>query len=184
VLISEAVRKISGRDSEMRTSNERVERSATPNINVTPLIDILLVLLIIFMVITPSRPSRFRTFTPEPPVNDPRILTSPRTLIVEIDAEHRLKLIKGRDLIAEGSLGETGAVAARLAREFDERERTGGWKLGMENRPDIPADRRIEGTVFIRAPRSLVYGEVARVIDDVKVAGAEPIGLQTDELIN
>jgi hypothetical protein len=38
---------------------------AAPSINVTPLIDILLVLLIIFMVITPLKPARFKTLVPE-----------------------------------------------------------------------------------------------------------------------
>ena len=37
-------------------------------------------------------------------------------------------------------------------------------------------------TVFIKAPRSVSYGEVAHVIDGLKGAGAEPIGLQIDEL--
>ncbi len=41
---------------------------------------------------------------------------------------------------------------------------------------------RIEKTVFIRAPRSLNYGEVARLIDAVKGTGADPIGLQIDDL--
>jgi biopolymer transport protein TolR len=43
---------------------------ATPNINVTPLIDVLLVLLIIFMVITPSKPSRFEAKVPAEPKDE------------------------------------------------------------------------------------------------------------------
>ena len=42
-------------------------RKAVPYINVTPLIDVLLVLLIIFMVVTPLKPSRFKALVPEPP---------------------------------------------------------------------------------------------------------------------
>ena len=38
--------------------------STTPVINVTPLIDVLLVLLIIFMVISPAKPKRFETKIP------------------------------------------------------------------------------------------------------------------------
>ncbi len=41
---------------------------------------------------------------------------------------------------------------------------------------------RIEKTVFIRAPRSIYYGDVAQVIDAVKGAGANPVGLQIDNL--
>ena len=37
---------------------------AVPYINVTPLIDVLLVLLIIFMVVTPLKPKRFKTLIP------------------------------------------------------------------------------------------------------------------------
>ena len=42
------------------------ENRAVPCINVTPLIDVLLVLLIIFMVVTPLKPSRFRALIPTP----------------------------------------------------------------------------------------------------------------------
>ena len=37
-------------------------------------------------------------------------------------------------------------------------------------------------TVFIKAARSISYGEVAKVIDSIKGAGASPIGLQLDDL--
>ena len=86
-------------------------------------------------------------------------------------------------MIAKGSIDESAPVVARLSREFAERKANASWRLGLENHPEIPADRRIEKTVFIKAPRSILYGEVARVIDRVKGAGANPIGLQIDELI-
>ncbi len=49
-------------------------------------------------------------------------------------------------------------------------------------RPDLPEDARIEKTVFIKAQRTLPYGEVVKVIDGIKGAGANPIGLQLDYL--
>jgi biopolymer transport protein ExbD len=52
----------------------------------------------------------------------------------------------------------------------------------MFNRFDLSDDVRIEKTVFIKGPRSLAYGEVAKVIDGLKGAGASPIGLQLDDL--
>jgi biopolymer transport protein ExbD len=168
----------------MKTSDRRAGPTNAPNINVTPLIDILLVLLIIFMVITPLRPARFRVEIPALPPDNKDIKLSPRTLIVSVGGDFKLKLMMGRELIAEATVGDPGAVSARLAREFDERKEKNDWKSGMENRPDLPADARIEKTVFIKAPRSIWYGEVARVIDGVKGAGAFPIGLQTDELLN
>jgi biopolymer transport protein ExbD len=44
----------------------------------------------------------------------------------------------------------------------------------LENRPDK--------TVFIKAPQKVPYGDIVKVIDVVKGAGAEPIGLQVDFL--
>jgi biopolymer transport protein ExbD len=156
---------------------------ARPNINVTPLIDILLVLLIIFMVVTPLRPARFRALVPDPPENpDERV--SPRTMIVSVEGSGALKLIRGATTVAEGSVSEPGEVASRLAREWRERIAAGDWKEGFDARTDLAPDRRIERTVFVRAPNSIRYGEVARVIDAVKGAGADPVGLQTDELPN
>jgi biopolymer transport protein ExbD len=52
----------------------------------------------------------------------------------------------------------------------------------MISRFDLPDDVRIEKTVFIKAPRTISYGEVARVIDGLKGTGASPIGLQLDDL--
>jgi biopolymer transport protein ExbD len=159
-------------------------RDASPSVNVTPLIDILLVLLIIFMVITPLRPARFKALVPQPPPESGEVLKSPLTLVVEVDGDSRLRLIRGADVVAEGTVGEAGEVAARLSSEWRERKTDGRWKSGMEARADLPPDERIERTVFVRAPRSIRYGEVARVIDAVKGAGAQPVGLQTDELPN
>ena len=154
-----------------------------PVINVTPLIDILLVLLIIFMVITPHRPARFKTTVPEP-VEDRAIIISPRTLLVSVESDLSVKLIRGLDTIAEGAVGDAGEVAARLAEEWRARKAVGRWKAGLEGRADLPPDERIERTVFIKAPRSVRYGEVAKVIDAIKGAGANPVGLQTDALPN
>ena len=153
----------------------------SPSVNVTPLIDILLVLLIIFMVITPLRPARFKTLVPRPPDNiQARI--SQQTLIVSVERDLSMKLIMGKDVVAEGTVGEAGEVAARLASAWRERKLRGVWKSELAARSDLAPDERIERTVFVRAPRSVRYGEVARVIDAVKGAGAQPVGLQTDEL--
>ena len=153
----------------------------SPSVNVTPLIDILLVLLIIFMVITPMRPARFKTYAPEPPDN-PVAKISDKTLVISIERDLSLRLLMGRDVVAEGKVGEAGAVAARLASEWRERKLNGTWRAELAARTDLAPDERIERTVFVRAPRSLAYGEVARVIDAIKGAGAQPVGLQTDAL--
>jgi len=172
------------RDALSETSTPaRPAADTAPAINVTPLIDILLVLLIIFMVITPLKPARFKALVPSPP-KDERVRMSELTLVVEVDAGQRLRLIRGDEMVAEGTIGDAAAVAARLAAEWRERKLEGRWRFGMESRPDVPPDERIERTVFVRAPRSTRYGEVAKVIDAVKGAGAQPVGLQTDALPN
>ena len=63
---------------------------AVPYINVTPLIDVLLVLLIIFMVVTPLRPSRFRAEVPterDPNENIQNLKPNPLTLVVSISQD-------------------------------------------------------------------------------------------------
>jgi biopolymer transport protein ExbD len=52
----------------------------------------------------------------------------------------------------------------------------------MLSRDDVTEEVRIERTVFIKAPVEIRYGEVAKVIDGIKGAGATPIGLQLDDL--
>jgi hypothetical protein len=52
----------------------------------------------------------------------------------------------------------------------------------MENATDVPEQQRIEKTVFVKAPRASRYGEVVKVIDAIKGAGANPIFLQVDDL--
>jgi biopolymer transport protein ExbD len=168
----------------MKEPDKESRRIPVPNINVTPLIDVLLVLLIIFMVLTPLKPSRFKTLIPEPPDESALIHLSPRTLVVELDQHNSLKLIRGLDVVAESPAGQPGVVVARLAQEFRERAQRNEWKDGMERRTELSPVERVERIVFIRAPRAASYGEVARVIDAVKGAGAAPIGLQTDALLN
>ena len=166
--------------AEVRARTQR-GLDVSPSVNVTPLIDILLVLLIIFMVITPLKPARFKTYAPKPPEHDEAQI-SYDTLIVSVGHDLSLKLLMGKTVVAEGTVGEASAVAARLASEWRERKLGGRWKRELAARTDLAPDERIERTVFVRAPRSIRYGEVARVIDAVKGAGAQPVGLQTDEL--
>jgi biopolymer transport protein ExbD len=154
---------------------------AEPYINVTPLIDVLLVLLIIFMVVTPLKPSRFKADIPtqrDPNEDLSKLKPNPLTLVVSIANDLQLKL--NQDSI--GSVNDTGALSQKLAQVFQERKSTRAYKVGMETRQDLPEDERIEKTVFVKAPQSLKYGEVVKVIDAIKGAGANPVGLQVDDL--
>src|SRR5215217_7210573 len=66
------------------SSRQRRILMTKPQINVTPLIDDLLVLLIIFMVVTPMKPSAFDAKIPAEPNDDSSVKVHPDTLIVTI----------------------------------------------------------------------------------------------------
>jgi biopolymer transport protein ExbD len=133
-------------------------KEAVPYINMTPMIDILLVLLIIFMVITPRRPHRFESQIPErPPENQPEQPPDPLALLVTIPINGETFKLNTEEL--QGLRG----LEDRLLRALDGR----------------PGDRK---AVFIKAPKQLNYGEVVKVIDVVKKVGGAPIGLQIEGL--
>lgn len=163
----------------MKDSAESRKHRTAPNINVTPLIDVLLVLLIIFMVVTPLKPSRFEAKLPQPPDESQSINPAILTLVVTIDKDLRLKLNQAGDM---GSVNDTAKLSAELARIFRDRRENHAYKYEMLDRFDLPEEERIEKTVYIKAPRSIWYGEVVKVIDGVKGAGADPVGLQIDYL--
>jgi biopolymer transport protein ExbD len=154
---------------------------AVPYINVTPLIDVLLVVLIIFMVITPLKPSKFQADIPtqrDPNEDLSQLKPNPLTLVVSISNDLQLKL--NQDSV--GSVNDTSLLSQRLAQLFRQRKEQRAYKPGMETLTDLPEDERIEKTVFVKAPRSLKYGDVVKVIDAIKGAGASPVGLQVDDL--
>ena len=152
--------------------------SNKPFINVTPLIDVLLVVLIIFMVAAPLRPYRFEAKLPSPP-DDSVLLPNINTLVVTIEADRTLKLNGRSDM---GTVDDSAKLSAALVSLFAQRKINRAYRAEMLTRVDIPEEHRIEKTVFIKAPRSIPYGEVAKVIDGLKGAGAEPVGLQLDNL--
>jgi biopolymer transport protein ExbD len=150
----------------------------SPFINVTPLIDVLLVLLIIFMVAAPVKPSRFAAKVPSPP--DDRVLPpNPKTLVVTVEPDQTLKL---NGLSNMGTVDDMTKLNMALVDLFKERKQNRVYRDEYLNRPDIPEDKRLERTVFIKAPHLLSYGHVAKVIDGLKGAGADPVGLQIDGL--
>ena len=145
---------------------------ATPHINVTPLIDVLLVLLIIFMVITPVKPSKFEAKVPAEPKDQQNldVKPNPLTLVVSINRNTR-QLMLNNDTV--GSVDEPDALFNALKNIFTQREQNDVRREGTNE---------IEKTIFIKSPTSIKYGDVAKVIDTVKAAGAQPIGLQIDDL--
>jgi biopolymer transport protein ExbD len=133
-------------------------KEAVPYINVTPMIDILLVLLIIFMVISPQKPHRFEAKIPEkPPPEQKETPPDPLSLLITVPRNGDLYKLNTEELRG------LSALYNRLFEAIDPR----------------PADRK---AVFIKAPQTIPYGEVVKVIDIVKKAGGSPIGLQTEDL--
>ena len=165
-------------DSEIE---HRTTTTAQPYINVTPLIDVLLVLLIIFMVVTPLKPSRFKADIPtqrDPNEDLSRLKPNPLTLVVSIAPDLQIKL--NQDSL--GSVNDTAPLAQRLAQVFQQRKEQRAYRIGMETRSDLKEDDRIEKTDFVKAPRATKYGDVVKVIDAIKGAGATPVGLQVYDL--
>src|ERR1051326_530364 len=160
---------------------KRSSTTAQPYINVTRLIAVLLVRLIIFMVPPPLKPSRFKADIPtqrDPNEDIQNLKPNPLTLVVSISTDLQIKLNQD----AMGSVNDPSALAAKLQQVFQQRKEQRAYKVGMESRSDVPEDQRIEKTVFVKAPRALHYGDVVKVIDAIKGAGASPVGLQVDDL--
>ncbi len=159
--------------------NRRVTAPAKPSINVTPLIDVLLVMLIIFMIAAPLKPARFIAEVPSKPDKTPNVDPPPLGLVVTIKNDRTLMLNRTADM---GSVYDPSKLISTLTDVFQQRRQNHAYKFELRDRTDLPEDARIEKTVFIKAPRALPYADVVRVLDGLKGAGASPIGLQIDDL--
>jgi len=149
-----------------------------PDINVTPLIDVLLVLLIIFMIVAPQKPTDIKVRIPQE-AKDNAVLSPETTLVVVINNDSSLRLNNIENI---GTIPEPGGLIDKLRETFNLRTENRVYAEDLALRNDIPESEKIEKTVFIKAPRSIDYGSIAKVIDAVKTSGANPVSLQIDDL--
>ena len=102
---------------------------ATPNINVTPLIDVLLVLLIIFMIISPLKPSRFEAKVPAEPEDEQDVEVKPNPLTLVISIDNATKAVK-LNQESVGDTSDTKPLTDRLTAIFTQRTNEGVFRTG------------------------------------------------------
>jgi len=130
------------------------KKGSMSDINITPYIDILLVLLIIFMVITPVRQMDLDVKVPQTS-NEPenKAPADPNVIVV--------------------SIGESARIAIN-------QEETSIANLGSKLQEIY--SKRANKNMFVSASAKLPYGDVVHVIDIAKGAGVGDIGLLTEEI--
>ncbi|MEP7352365.1 MAG: biopolymer transporter ExbD [Acidobacteriota bacterium] len=125
-------------------------------INVTPMVDVMLVLLIIFMVITP-------------------LLSKGVTV----------ELTKAKNPIAMKAADAEDAIIAYVTRDGQTYLSPGNQKLSVDEMPSKVSDlltNRLDKTVYIRADARAKYELVENVVDAFRSAGVEELGLLTEQV--
>jgi len=127
---------------------------AVANINMTPMIDVLLVLIIIFMVITPLTPKGLEALVPQPaPPNQQQNDADQRTVVVSV--------AKDKSMMINTEPTDENKLGPRLEEIFK---------------------TRAERLIFVKGDPDLEFQDVAKVIDIAKGVGIDKVGLMTPEM--
>jgi biopolymer transport protein ExbD len=126
------------------------------DINVTPMVDVMLVLLIIFMVITPM-----------------------------LTKGAQVEKVKAKNAIAMQAADKEDAIIVAVTRNGQTFLSPGNKQVAPEDLPDKVRDlltNRLDKTVYIKADKRAKYEGVEDVIDNLRAAGVSDLGLLTEEI--
>jgi biopolymer transport protein ExbD len=131
------------------------KKGVTADINMTPMIDILLVLIIIFMVITPLTPKGLEARVPQPPPPNtpPPPPDQDRTVVVIVEKDKSMKI------------NQESILFENLGKRLEDIFKT-----------------RAERVCFVKGDPDLEYQDVAKVIDVAKGVGIDQVGLMTKKV--
>jgi len=124
------------------------QRRFLSEINVVPLVDVVLVLLVIFMV---TAPMLYRGIDIKLPKSASNTIKAEERLVLTIERDQKIYLDKDAVTLAQ-----------------------------LESRLQAVKARTDEVSVYLRADRDVPYGSVVRVMDEVKRAGIEKLGMVTE----
>ncbi|KAF0220812.1 MAG: biopolymer transport protein [Geobacteraceae bacterium] len=125
------------------------DRSTMSQINVTPLVDVMLVLLVIFMVTAPMMQQGVQVNLPKTQAKS--LPSQEETVIVSIDKGNRIFIDKNEIPLGDLQSRLSGIFANRAKKE-----------------------------VFLKADRDVPYGDVVKIMAEIKGAGIERLGMVTE----